>query len=94
MFGGIKNPYLQSVIEMTNWLNMITHIFKYGLWTIWNSINKIVENGLDANDVCSEDAKFHDIYHIDYLRDHIQAMREVIEDGVTWWDTQCRVVWI
>lgn len=43
----------------------------------------IVENGLDANDVCSEDAKFHDIYHIDYLRDHIQAMREVIEDGVT-----------
>ena len=42
----------------------------------------IVENGLGANDVRSEDGKFHDDYRINYLRDHIKAMKEAIEDGV------------
>ena len=42
----------------------------------------IVENGLGAKDVV-EDGKVHDAYRIDYLRGHIQAMYDAIEeDGV------------
>lgn len=42
----------------------------------------LVENGLGAKDVVSEDGKIHDDYRIDYLRKHIIAMREAIQDGV------------
>ena len=39
-------------------------------------------NGLGANDVVEADGSIHDSYRIDYLRDHIKAMGEAIEDGV------------
>ena len=42
----------------------------------------IVENGLGAIDTISEDGKIEDDYRIDYLRRHIEAMGEAIEDGV------------
>ena len=42
----------------------------------------VVENGLGADDARSEDGEFHDQYRIDYLREHIRAMREAAEDGV------------
>lgn len=42
----------------------------------------IVENGLGALDQF-ENGKIHDDYRIDYLRKHIQAMKDAIEiDGV------------
>ncbi|MNG07748.1 Aryl-phospho-beta-D-glucosidase BglH [compost metagenome] len=42
----------------------------------------VVENGLGAIDTVEEDGTINDDYRIDYLRDHIKAMREAIEDGV------------
>lgn len=42
----------------------------------------ITENGLGTADVLTEDNKVHDDYRIDYLRDHIEACRLGIEDGV------------
>lgn len=42
----------------------------------------VVENGLGANDVLTEDGKIHDEYRIDYLRKHILAMEEAVKDGV------------
>ena len=42
----------------------------------------IVENGLGAADTVEEDGSIHDQYRIDYMRDHIEQMAEVIEDGV------------
>ena len=41
----------------------------------------VVENGIGAYDVL-ENGKVHDPYRIDYLRSHIQAMNEALEDGV------------
>ncbi|MGM9940721.1 MAG: glycoside hydrolase family 1 protein [Bulleidia sp.] len=41
-----------------------------------------VENGLGANDVISEDGKIHDDYRIDYLREHLIALKEAVKDGV------------
>lgn len=42
----------------------------------------IVENGLGAVDVIEEDGSIHDTYRINFLRDHIEQMREAILDGV------------
>ena len=42
----------------------------------------VVENGLGAKDEKDEDGRIHDSYRIDYLRKHIEAMREAVEDGV------------
>ena len=50
----------------------------------------IAENGLGAIDEVSEDGKVHDPYRIQYLNEHVSAMRDALEDGVdllgyTWW---------
>jgi 6-phospho-beta-glucosidase len=42
----------------------------------------VVENGLGAYDKLEEDGSVHDGYRIDYLRQHIEEMREAVEDGV------------
>ena len=43
----------------------------------------VVENGLGAKDVVEEDGSINDDYRIDYLRQHIETMRDaVVEDGV------------
>ena len=42
----------------------------------------ITENGLGTADILTDDEKVHDDYRIDYLRDHIDACKKGIEDGV------------
>ena len=43
----------------------------------------IVENGFGAYDKIEEDGMVHDDYRIDYLKSHIQAMKEAVDyDGV------------
>ena len=82
MFSGVRNPYL----EVSDWGWAIDPM---GLRTYLNRVYgryevplMVVENGLGANDERSEDGKFHDSYRIDYLRKHIKAMKEAVEDGV------------
>lgn len=42
----------------------------------------IVENGLGQEDKISKDGKIHDEYRIDYIRKHLQAVKEALRDGV------------
>ena len=42
----------------------------------------IVENGLGAIDTVEADGSIHDDYRIAYLKDHVRAMSEAIDDGV------------
>jgi 6-phospho-beta-glucosidase len=42
----------------------------------------LVENGLGAKDVIDENGEINDDYRISYLREHIRAMGDAIEDGV------------
>ena len=42
----------------------------------------LVENGLGAKDVIDENGEINDDYRISYLREHIRAMADAIEDGV------------
>ncbi|MDR4945525.1 glycoside hydrolase family 1 protein [Neobacillus cucumis] len=82
IIGGVKNPFLKA----SDWgweidpeglrisLNKLYDRYQVPLF--------IVENGLGAKDIVEADGSINDDYRIDYLRDHIKAMGEAIEDGV------------
>jgi 6-phospho-beta-glucosidase len=42
----------------------------------------VVENGLGAYDKLEADGTVHDTYRIDYLKKHIEQMKEAVKDGV------------
>ena len=42
----------------------------------------IAENGLGALDKVEDDGSIHDEYRIEYIRQHIEQMKECIKDGV------------
>ena len=82
MFTGIVNPYLKA----SDWGWQIDpeglRIYMNEVYGRYEIPLFVVENGLGANDVRAEDGKFHDDYRINYLRDHIKAMEQAVEDGV------------
>ena len=82
LLSGKKNPYLQT----SEWGWQIDPIgLRYTLNEIYDRYHlpmMVVENGLGAYDVKSEDGKIHDSYRIDYLRRHIEQMAEAVKDGV------------
>lgn len=59
---------------------------RYSLNWFWDHFHKpmmIVENGFGAVDTVEEDGSIHDDYRIDYLRNHIQAMKDAVDyEGV------------
>lgn len=78
----IKNPYLKASdwgwqIDATGLRYVLNQIYdRYQLPIM------IVENGIGAIDKVSEDGKIHDDYRIDYMRQHVEQMKEAIYDGV------------
>lgn len=80
--GGAKNPYLTA----SEWGWQIDPDgLRYTLNEIYERYQlpiMVVENGLGARDEKGADGRVHDSYRIDYLRKHIEAMREAAEDGV------------
>lgn len=88
---GVKNPHLTS--SEWGWQTDPTGL-RISLVELYDRYRKplfIVENGLGAKDVIGEDGGIHDTYRIEYLKDHVKAMSDAInEDGVelwgyTWW---------
>lgn len=84
LFGGVKNPYLKA----NDWGWQIDPKgLRFTLNELYGRYNiplMIVENGIGAFDELV-DGKVHDPYRVDYLREHIRAMGEAIEDGVELW---------
>lgn len=79
----VVNPYLKA----SEWGWQIDPLgLRITLNTLYDRYQKplfIVENGLGANDVVLEDGSVKDPYRIDYMREHIKAMRDAVnEDGV------------
>lgn len=77
-----KNPYLP--VSEWGW-----YVDPKGLRWFMNDIYDryqvplmVVENGLGAIDEVAADGKIHDVYRIDYLRQHIEQMGEAVADGV------------
>ena len=78
----VKNPYLKT----SDWGWQIDPLgLRITLNALYDRYQKplfIVENGLGAKDVIEEDGTIQDDYRIDYLREHIKAMSDAIDDGV------------
>lgn len=83
IFATIKNPNLPSTpwgwqidpVGLRNTLNQLYDRYQKPLF--------IVENGLGAHDKCDETGHVADDYRIDYLKQHIAAMKAAVdEDGV------------
>lgn len=82
MMRGPGNPYLKS--SEWGW-TIDPEGLRYYLNELYDRYQiplMVVENGLGAVDVMEEDGSIHDPYRIDYLRSHIRAMADAIEDGV------------
>ena len=83
VFSTVKNPYLQS----SDWGWQIDPLgLRITMNDLYDRYQKplfIVENGLGAKDIVDENGYVEDDERIDYLRKHIQAMKDAVEiDGV------------
>ena len=82
LIAGKKNPYLES----SDWGWQIDPKgLRYSLNEIYDRYRiplMVVENGLGAYDKIEEDGSVQDDYRIDYLRKHIEQMREAVREGV------------
>lgn len=78
---GVKNPYLES----SDWGWQIDPIgLKISLIELYDRYEKplfIVENGFGAYDQV-EDGEIHDVYRIEYLKQHLSAMEDAVDEGV------------
>ena len=83
IYGSIKNPYLKSTewgwqidpLGLRNSLNVLYDRYQKPLF--------IVENGLGAIDKPDENGYVEDDYRIEYLREHIKALKDAVEiDGI------------
>ena len=79
---GVKNPYLKC----SEWGWQIDpKSLRTALNQLYDRYQKpllIAENGLGAFERIEEDGTINDIYRIDYLRSHIEQMKEAVMDGV------------
>ena len=92
IFASAKNPYLKE----SEWGWQIDPLgLRITMNDIYDRYQKplfIVENGLGAIDTPDENGYVEDDYRIDYLAQHIQAMKDAVElDGIdllgyTTWD--------
>ena len=82
LIDGEKNPYLKE----SEWGWQIDPDgLRYSLNEIYDRYQKpifIVENGLGARDVLESDGTIHDSYRIEYIKEHVKAMKEAVSDGV------------
>lgn len=83
IFSSLKNPYLKQ----SEWGWQIDPLgFRITMNELYDRYQKplfVVENGLGAVDTPNENGEIIDDYRIEYLQQHIQAMKDTIEeDGV------------
>ena len=82
VFKTVRNPYL----KVSEWGWQIDplglRITANQLYDRYQKPLFIVENGLGAVDTPEEDGTINDDYRIEYLSEHIKAMKEAIADGV------------
>ena len=79
---GIKNKYL----KYSDWGWAVDcGGLQYSLEKIYGRYRKpimIVENGLGAYDIVDKNGEVHDEYRIEYFKEHFNAMKKAIENGV------------
>ena len=82
ILGGVPNPNLSA----SDWGWQIDPKgLRYALNDLYDRYGlplMVVENGLGAKDEIEADGSINDDYRIDYLRQHIEQMKEAVKDGV------------
>lgn len=78
---GMENPYLKASEWGWQMDPVGLRIFMNQLYDRYHKPLLIAENGLGARDTL-ENGEVHDQYRIDYVREHIKAFKEAMEDGV------------
>lgn len=82
LLGGAKNPYLKA----NDWGWQIDPVgLRYTLNELYSRYQlpmMVLENGFGAIDKLEPGNVIHDNYRIDYLREHIKAMSDAVDDGV------------
>lgn len=77
-----ENPYL----EKSDWDWIIDPVgMRYGINRIYDQYQKpifILELGLGTHDVVEEDGSIHDLERVEFLRAHIDQLKELVYDGV------------
>ena len=79
---GVKNPYLtasewgwqKDPVGLRVTLNQVYDRYQLPVF--------IAENGLGAVDKVEADGSIHDPYRIDYIKAHVEQMKEAVKDGV------------
>ncbi|MDQ0049518.1 6-phospho-beta-glucosidase [Paenibacillus polymyxa] len=84
---GVKTGYNNPYLPTTEWGWAINPMgLRHSLNVLYDRYQiplMIVENGMGAVDHVEEDGTVHDVYRIDYLREHIKEMKKAIDlDGV------------
>ena len=90
LIGGLKNPYLKS----SEWGWQIDPDgLRYLTNKVYDRYGKpifILENGIGKIETLNAENTVHDDYRIDYLKRHLKALKEAVQDGCdvigyTWW---------
>lgn len=86
VFATLRNPYLKA----SEWGWQIDPLgLRITLNSLYDRYQKplfIVENGLGAVDIPDANGEINDDYRIDYLREHVKAMKDAVDlDGVELW---------
>lgn len=84
--GSFDSPIKNKYLELTQWDWPIDPIgLRISLIKLYDRYQKplfVCENGLGARDVLIEDGRVHDDYRIDYIKKHVEQIKEAIRDGV------------
>ena len=84
--GSFDSPIKNEHLELSQWDWPIDPIgLRISLMKLYDRYEIplfVCENGLGAKDELTEDGKIHDEYRIDYIRKHVEQMKEAIKDGV------------
>ena len=84
--GTFDSPIKNEHLELSQWDWPIDPMgLRISLIKLYDRYQKplfVCENGLGARDTLTPDREIHDDYRIDYLKQHIEQMKEAVKEGV------------
>ncbi|PUF90653.1 6-phospho-beta-glucosidase [Bacillus altitudinis] len=84
--GTFDSPIKNEHLELSQWDWPIDSMgLRISLIKLYDRYQKplfVCENGLGARDTLTPDREIHDDYRIDYLKQHIEQMKEAVKEGV------------
>lgn len=84
--GTFDSPIKNEHLELSQWDWPIDPMgLRISLIKLYDRYQKplfVCENGLGARDTLTSDREIHDDYRIDYLKQHIEQMKEAVKEGV------------